>query len=30
MPLSDNQIFVALFLSLLTSILAFRLGSALY
>ena len=28
--LSDNQIFVALFTSLLTGILAFRLGTELY
>jgi len=30
MSLSDHQVFIALFISLLTGILALRLGSALY
>jgi len=30
MPISDSQIFIALFISLVTGILALRLGVALY
>jgi photosystem I reaction center subunit XII len=30
MVLSDNQIFIALFLALITGVLALRLGNALY
>lgn len=30
MPISDSQVFVALFIALITGILAIRLGVALY